>query len=75
MKDMLICPIQWKETGKIPKWLTIKWWKYLFETPRYAGILKTAICRAKGHPAGVWWYDLNDIEPDMHCKNCGDDLG
>jgi hypothetical protein len=33
-------------------------------------------CRWKGH-AGPIWYTLNldATEPDMHCKNCGEDLG
>lgn len=31
-------------------------------------------CRRLGHPNGVVWY-TNDFEPDMHCKDCGEDLG
>lgn len=31
-------------------------------------------CRWRGHPAGVIWYKAG-YEPDMRCKNCGDDLG
>ena len=30
-------------------------------------------CRLKGH-GPVWWYS-HGLEPDMHCKDCGDDLG
>jgi len=56
------------------KWLTISWWIFLFESPRYSNIVKTAICRSRGHPSGVWWYNSNGLEPDMHCKNCGDNL-
>jgi hypothetical protein len=59
-------------------WLTLTWWKYLFERrSKYSdvSIIKTAICRARNHPAGVWWYNPSGLEPDMHCKNCGDDLG
>lgn len=56
-------------------WFTVNWWKYLLGT-RYGdrGIILTARCRAKGHPAGVQWYS-HGIEPDMHCRFCGDDLG
>jgi len=25
--------------------------------------------------SGVVWYDLRGLEPDMPCRNCGDDLG
>lgn len=32
-------------------------------------------CRWRGHPAGVWFYNPGAYEADMHCKNCGDDLG
>ena len=49
----------------------IKWIKYLFQKPIS---LRAIVCRAKGHPCGVWWYNVNGLEPDMHCKNCGDDL-
>jgi hypothetical protein len=24
---------------------------------------------------GVVWYNIAGFEPDMTCKNCGDDLG
>lgn len=58
-------------------WLTAGWWRYLFgprDVPASAGRLATAICRAKGHPAGVWWFNHGGNEPDMRCKCCGDDL-
>lgn len=56
-------------------WFQKEWWKYLF-TPRNADYswTKTVWCRMNGHPCGVVWYS-NGWEPDMHCKNCGDDLG
>lgn len=60
-------------------WFRVDWWKYLLERRRgdrhYRGVLLTFLCRARGHPFGVWWYNPNGLEPDMHCKNCGDDLG
>ena len=37
------------------------------------GFIRTALCRAKAHPCGVIWYTMG-FEPDMHCKNCNDDL-
>ena len=49
----------------------IEFIKYLFTKPFS---LKALICRYKGHPYGVVWYNPNGLEPDMHCKNCGDDL-
>lgn len=39
------------------------------------GIIRTAWCRLRGHPAGVVFYNPGGFEPDMHCINCGDDLG
>lgn len=51
----------------------------LFETTRGSGNdlprWKRAVCRFLGHPAGVWFYNPGGFEPDMTCKNCGDDLG
>lgn len=58
------------------KWFSIWFWKYLLEKPHGdIGRVRTAICRARNHPCGVWWYNVGAFEPDMHCKNCGDDLG
>src|SRR3989304_4965642 len=53
-------------------------WRCLFAPSRghhYLGLFQTAWCRYRGHPAGVWWYNTGGLEPNMHCKNCGDDLG
>lgn len=53
-------------------WFTLEWWKYLLAKPRSW----TAFwCRMKGHPEGTVWFNPGALEPDMHCKNCGDDLG
>jgi hypothetical protein len=59
-------------------WLLLdrEWWRYIFrERHRDSGFFRTALCRWRGHPAGVWWFNPGAYEPDMHCKNCGDDLG
>jgi len=58
------------------KWFTKSWWEYLLEKPASdSNYLRSFICRVRNHPKGVWYYDPNGLEPDMHCKNCGDDLG
>ena len=54
------------------KWFTKEWYIYLFKDN--TGI-KNILCRAKGHPNGVVWYNPGGLEPDMHCKECGEDLG
>ena len=50
--------------------------KYLF-SPKDPDVSWCCVilCRWRGHPCGVIWYDVSGTEPDMHCKNCGDDLG
>lgn len=55
------------------KWLSIWWYQYLFNGN--TGI-RNILCRAKCHPGGVVWYNFNpyNLEPDMHCNNCGEDL-
>lgn len=54
------------------KWLTIKWWKYLL-----VGCTgwTNFLCRINGHKCGPIWYNFNGFEPDMHCVNCGEDIG
>lgn len=54
----------------------IEWLKYMFKPPAYGTKWYEAVwCRWRNHPAGVVWYNPNGLEPDMHCKFCGDDLG
>lgn len=60
------------------KWFNISWYKYLFKKRNgYSNIgwVKTIICRLKNHLYGVVWYNIDGLEPNMHCRNCGDDLG
>jgi hypothetical protein len=57
-------------------WLTLEWWHYLLSRPRRGDSFWIAFrCRIRGHPEGVAWFNPGALEPDMHCKNCGDDLG
>jgi len=56
-------------------WFLPTWWRYLLskKSPDYSWIA-VIWCRARGHPAGVRWYS-GGFSPDMHCLDCGDDLG
>ena len=65
------------EWWKLTRWFTKGWWQYLLEPKCKDVSWLTAIwCRVRGHPAGVVWFTLSDrLEPDMSCKDCGDDLG
>jgi hypothetical protein len=62
-------------------WLTRSWWRYLLNNPDYRGRKHPVRswnhfwCRVRGHRCGPVWYNAGGIEPDMHCRNCGDDLG
>jgi len=59
------------------KWFDINWYKYLLTKRSYNDIpwISVIWCRIKNHPSGVVWYNPNGLEPDMRCKNCGDNLG
>lgn len=54
------------------KWFDISWYQYLFTD---LDGFRNLWCRIRGHPYGVVWYTLCGLEPDMSCKNCGEDLG
>ena len=41
----------------------------------FGNYLARCWCRMRGHPVGVWFYNVGGLEPDMHCKGCGEDLG
>lgn len=61
------------------KWFRFDWYKYLFSNlsefdDGYFHKLQVIYCRMKGHPAGPVWYNPSGWEPDMTCKNCGDQL-
>ncbi len=50
--------------------------RYLLHKPRPIDTSwhRLIICRFRGHKDGVVWYNMSGIEPDMHCRNCGEDL-
>ena len=59
----------------LPGW---SYWWLMERMPRVfwcAGYLGRTLCRWRGHPAGVWFYNIGGLEPDMRCKGCGTDLG
>ena len=47
---------------------------YLFAN-NYDGRWQAVWCRLRNHPNGVVWYNAGGLDPDMTCKDCGDDLG
>jgi len=64
------------------KWFNYWWYKYLFTFNRYSGMDDASFiekviciwCRIKGHPKGPIWF-TSGFDPDMQCKDCGEDLG
>jgi hypothetical protein len=69
----------------IPYFLTLSWWRYClwgsevfrgkYGKPRFVTGWRQFVCRWRGHPCGVVWFNAVGLEPDMHCRECGDDLG
>jgi hypothetical protein len=59
------------------KWLSFFWYRYLFTDLKWCDNFWHKIivisCRIQGHPNGPGWYS-NGLEPDMTCKDCGDEL-
>jgi hypothetical protein len=54
----------------IMRWFDSNWYEYLFES---SFSIKKLWCRLRGHPCGCVYYS-SGLEPDYHCKNCGDEL-
>lgn len=54
------------------KWFSYYWYEYLLKGSTG---LRNLWCRIRNHPNGVVWYNVSGLEPDMHCKDCGEDLG
>ena len=74
--------------SKIPisVWWDVWWWRYLLAPPshyargwrsdnRLVDWFYRIRCRLRGHPEGTVYYNPGALEPDTHCKGCGDDLG
>lgn len=57
-----------------PKWFYPSYYKYLFSKPLGDNTFQRIVCRIKGHPNGVKWYNMNGYEPDYHCIDCDEDL-
>lgn len=53
-------------------------YQYLFSNldwcEGYLHKIKVVVCRIKGHPRGPIYYNVNGFEPDMSCKDCGDEV-
>lgn len=41
---------------------------------RLGNWIARAACRACGHPAGGWYYNVDGLEPDYRCKGCGEEI-
>lgn len=79
--------LKWSVWDYVPRWLTRDWYAYLLRRPdhydralgwaytnRVADYANRVWCRLRGHPAGVIWFNPGALEPDNHCKNCGDEI-
>lgn len=58
-------------------WFNIWWYRYLFakfDDKGYCPWWQHLWCRINGHPEGPWYYNANGLEPDYHCKYCGDEI-
>lgn len=64
--------IKFRPWMDIRNWFILEWYKYIFENKPNWYIVW---CRMNGHPHGVVWYTVYGLEPDMHCKDCGENLG
>lgn len=66
----------------LPYWCYRDWWQYIFYPIRWQQKIcdpwwwiRIPLCRWRGHPAGVQFFNPGAQEPDMTCRECGDDLG
>lgn len=60
------------------KWLTYDWYAYLFApaSDYYSDMTfwRTLKCRLQGYPRGEIYYNSGGLEPNGHCKDCGDEI-
>lgn len=77
-----VCNWLWENFLFYPPWRRVDEWRtYIFTNfkSRYDDgpwwKLRIVLCRWRGHPYSVVYYNPNGYEPDMTCTNCGEDLG
>lgn len=46
-------------------------WRYAFDKPES---FENFLCRLKGHPHGPVYFNVGGLEPDMSCRDCGEEL-
>lgn len=78
--NMNIREIYYRCLGFVPSWLSPSFLVYVLESnknnePGLVNYFRNAFCRFKGHSCGIVWHNPGGLEPDMHCSNCGEDLG
>ena len=60
------------------KWMNKWWYRYLFAKPYddgWQGWVRSIRCRLRNHPEGIVYFNSMGLEPDYHCRGCGDELG
>lgn len=63
--------------SKLLRFITPAWYGYMFSfDDNYCLTEKVGIiwCRIRMHPNGPVWFTPGGLEPDMHCKDCGEGL-
>jgi hypothetical protein len=65
-------------SNNIPYRFYPRYWAYILgkrdegnDTPW----LEVVKCRWLGHPQGEVFYNVNGLEPDHHCRDCGEEIG
>ena len=56
---------------EVMPWFTFGWYQFLFEKPFS---FEKLVCRIKGHPNGIVFFNVNGLEPDDRCIDCGDHI-
>lgn len=60
------------------RWIHLEWWGWVLGRRKEpnSGVSwgKTAWCRATGHRGIIYW-NPGGLEPDNHCRGCGEEIG
>jgi hypothetical protein len=54
------------------RWFSKAFWRYLLKDCKSWEMFW---CRAGGHKPGPTWFNPGGVEPDMHCRGCGENIG
>jgi len=58
------------------RFFALWWWRGFLHCRNFGyGLWRNVWCWTRGYHGNVWWHNAAGLEPDMRCRDCGENLG